>query len=120
MRYLLLIFGIICVGLAFLGVILPGLPATPFLLLAVYAFARSSPKMHDWLLNHRVFGPVLRDFFERNGIRLPIKIFAIAMMWAMTLISVLWMIDGTVIKSLALVGALTGTLVLLRYPTIRD
>lgn len=56
----------LCVGLAILGVVLPGLPTTPFILLAAYAAARGSARMHAWLLAHRVFGPMIRDW-QREG-----------------------------------------------------
>ena len=60
-----------CVGIVFLavgalGIVLPLLPTTPFLLLAAYCFARSSPKLHDWLLNHPSFGPLISNW-DRYG-----------------------------------------------------
>ena len=55
-----------CLGLAVLGVVLPGLPTTPFVLLAAYAAARGSARMHAWLLAHRGFGPMIRDW-QREG-----------------------------------------------------
>jgi len=81
MRIFFIVLGIVCVILAGLGVLLPGLPATPFLLLASYAFARSSKRMHDWLINNKVFGPILSDFLDRKGIRLHIKIISLVMMF---------------------------------------
>ena len=58
-RIFWLLFGLLATGLAFAGALLPLLPTTPFLLLAAYAFARSSKRLHDWLLNHRQFGPLI-------------------------------------------------------------
>src|SRR5688572_4601441 len=57
-----------CVGLAFLGVFLPLLPTTPFLLLAVFCFSRGSPRLHSWLLQHRTFGPLINDWREHRRI----------------------------------------------------
>ncbi len=51
-----------CVGLAFLGIFVPGIPTTPFLLVALWAFAQSSKKFHAWLLNHKKFGPMLKNW----------------------------------------------------------
>ena len=119
MRIFYLILGILCVILAGLGVLLPGLPATPFLLLASFSFARSSKRMHDWLTNNRVFGPILMDFLDRKGIRLHIKIISIAMMWGMMLVSVFFFIEKDIIKYIAVGGGLIGTIAVLRFKTIR-
>jgi len=112
--------GIVCVIMAGLGILLPGLPATPFLLLASYAFARSSKKMHDWLINHRLFGPILTDFLDRKGIRLSVKIASIAIMWGMMLLSIFFLMDNNTVKYVALGGAVIGTIAVLRFKTIRD
>jgi len=64
-RWVLLVFAGLCLVLAVIGVILPGMPTTVFLLMAAWAAARSSPRLHAWLLGHRLFGPMLRDW--ENG-----------------------------------------------------
>ena len=61
-RIFLLSLGWMCVGLAFLGIFVPGIPTTPFLLVALWAFAQSSKKFHAWLLNHKKFGPMLKNW----------------------------------------------------------
>ena len=120
MRIFFIVLGILCVILAALGVLLPGLPATPFLLLASYSFARSSKRMHDWLVNNKIFGPILSDFLDRKGIRLHIKIISILMMWGMMLVSVFFLIENDIVKYVAIGGALIGTFAVTRYKTIRD
>lgn len=65
-RYLLLSLGWIFVLLGAVGAILPLLPTTPFILLAAFCFARGSEKAHGWLLENRIFGPLLRDW-ENGG-----------------------------------------------------
>lgn len=65
------------VALAALGVALPGIPTTPFLILASYFFVRSSPRMHRKLLESRTFGPVLRDWERHRALRPRVKRFAI-------------------------------------------
>ena len=62
MRIILLSLGLLFVGLAFIGIFIPGIPTTPFLIVALWAFAQSSKKFHAWLLNHKRFGTVLRNW----------------------------------------------------------
>ncbi len=63
-----LCLGLICVGFAAIGVVLPLMPTTVFLLIAAFAFARSSPRLHLWLLNHKVFGSLIRNWQEHGAI----------------------------------------------------
>ena len=58
--------GVVSIAIGAIGVILPLLPTTPFLLAAAYCFARSSPKLHDWLLDHPTFGPLISNW-DRYG-----------------------------------------------------
>ncbi len=69
MRYLWATFGLLCVALAMLGVVLPLLPTVPFLLLAAFFFAKSSSRLHNWLLTHRLFGPMIEDWQRSGAIR---------------------------------------------------
>ncbi|MEO0361750.1 MAG: YbaN family protein, partial [Pseudomonadota bacterium] len=78
MRPIWLSIGCLSVALAFIGVALPLLPTVPFLLLAAYCFARSSQRFHDWLLGHRLFGPMILDWRRSGAIRRRAK-------WAATL-----------------------------------
>ncbi len=71
--------GILCVGLAGLGVILPLLPTTPLLIVAAACFARTDPRFHRWLLTNRVFGPLIRDWQQHRCIPLRAKILTVIM-----------------------------------------
>ena len=73
MRFFWLGFGWLCVGLGALGAFLPLLPTVPFLLLAAFCFARSSERIHQWLLNHPKFGPPIADWKRNGAIRRRIK-----------------------------------------------
>lgn len=68
MRVLWLIGGSISLGLGLLGVFLPLLPTVPFVLLAAFCFARSSERLHDWMLEHPKFGPAIADWRDRGAI----------------------------------------------------
>ena len=82
-RPLLLGTGWMCVGLGAVGVIMPLFPTTPFLLVAVWAFSKSSPEMAERIRNHRIAGPYVRDWQDEGVIPLGAKLAALAMMSAM-------------------------------------
>ncbi len=72
-RTLWLLFGLVALFLGILGVFLPLLPTTPFILLAAFAFSKSSKRLHSWLLNHKLFGPLIRDWETYGIIRTKVK-----------------------------------------------
>jgi len=72
-RILYLVTGGLAVVLGVIGVILPVLPTTPFLIVAAWCFSRSSPRLHRWLLNQKLFGPLIRDWEEYGVIPLKAK-----------------------------------------------
>ncbi len=61
-RYFLIFLGWTCVGIAFIGIFVPGIPTTPLLLVALWAFAKTSKRFHSWLINHKKFGPILTNW----------------------------------------------------------
>lgn len=119
-RVLFVAAGLVCVGLAYLGVVVPGLPTTPWVLLASYCFSRSSPRLERWLKRSPVFGRLIRDWEEHHGIRRGVKRFAVCMIVVVVSSSILfgglpvwlrWVIGG-----LAMCGICTIVFVV---PTIR-
>ena len=80
-RIILLVCGIFFILLSILGMFLPILPTTPFLLLASFCFARSSKRINDWLLSNRWFGSYIRNYREGNGITLSHKVISISLLW---------------------------------------
>ncbi len=80
MRYVLIALGWICVGLGVIGIFLPLLPTTPFILLAAALFARSSPRFEQWLIDHPRFGKPLTDWRREGAISRRAKILAVSMM----------------------------------------
>jgi uncharacterized membrane protein YbaN (DUF454 family) len=79
-RLIYLSVGWICTGLGIIGAFLPVMPTTPFLLVAVWAFSRSSPRLRHWLYHHPQYGETIRDWFEHGAVSNRIKIFAIITM----------------------------------------
>jgi uncharacterized protein len=80
-KKLWIICGTVCVGLALLGIFLPVLPTTPFLLLAAYCFGRGSERFYHWLVDRSRLGVYIRSYREGRGIPLKQKILTIALLW---------------------------------------
>ena len=106
-RYLYIVSGLICVVLGALGVVVPGLPTTPFLLLASWLFYRSSPRLQQWLLASWL-GKYIRSYHRRGGMTSTQKAGAVGVMAAMVLLSTFVFIPaGSVAPIAGAVGALT-------------
>ena len=82
-RALLLVGGTVCVALGILGIFLPVLPTTPFLLLAAACYARCSERAYHWLMTNRWCGEYIRNYREGNGVLLRHKLLAISLLWLM-------------------------------------
>lgn len=80
LRWLYVGLGFGFVGLGALGVVLPGLPTTPFMLLAAWMFSKSSPRFHAWLWTHRIFGPYVRGWAQHRVIPFRVKVLASSVM----------------------------------------
>ncbi|MEA4985388.1 MAG: YbaN family protein [Paludibacter sp.] len=109
MKAFLIVIGFIAVGLGILGMFLPILPTTPFLLLAAACFAKSSDKFYHWLLNNRWFGSYIKNYREGKGIPLKIKIMALSFLWSTILISIVFFLDNIHVQVLlfAIAAAVT-------------
>jgi uncharacterized membrane protein YbaN (DUF454 family) len=92
-RALWLAVGLVCVGLGAIGMVLPILPTTPFLLAAAACFCKSSKRMYDWLLSNRWFGEYIRNYREGRGLPMRTKITALAVMWATIGVSTVFLLN---------------------------
>src|SRR5687768_14861240 len=108
--------GWIFVALAALGVFLPLLPTTPFLLLASTCFVRSSPRAQRWLAESRWFGPILRDWHEHRAVRRPVKLLAVAVVLLVLAYSFVRDLPWALRIAIVAVGGV-GLFVLWRLPT---
>ena len=104
-RFVWFAFGWAMVALGLIGVVLPGLPTTPFLLVAAFAFSRSAPRLRLWLETHPTFGPPIRDWEMRGAISARAKTLAITMMAVILAASLLF---GVPFWALALQAAFMG------------
>lgn len=116
-RYALLAAGWLSVALGVLGIFLPVLPTTPFLLLAAACFARSSRRFYDWLVEHPHLGPWIRDYLEGNGIPLKGKVYALGLMWASIALSC-YLVPRPWARGFMLTSAVCVSVYLLRQKTL--
>jgi uncharacterized membrane protein YbaN (DUF454 family) len=104
-RYIFIILGTIFVIIGIIGIFVPILPTTPFLLLAAACYLRGSKRFYDWLLNNKLFGSYIKNYLEGRGMPFRVKIFTIALLWTAIGISI-WLTypNYIVIAVLALVA----------------
>jgi uncharacterized protein len=118
-RLLLIITGLTSVGLGFIGVFLPILPTTPFLLLAAYCFAKSSQRFYTWLLTNRICGEYIRNYHEGRGMTLPHKIVVLIFLWSVISYSAFIVVSLVWVRILLMVIALSVTTHILMIRTYR-
>lgn len=111
--------GLVCVGLGLIGVVVPGLPTTGFMILAAAAFSRSSPRLEQWVLGLPKVGPAVQAYRAGLGMPMKAKVTAIAMMSIAITISA-FLLDSWVVRGVIIAAGVIGTVVILRTPTRRD
>lgn len=119
-RYLYLIVGSLALAAGVLGVFLPILPTTPFVLLAAWCFLRSSDKLYAWVIDNETFGPTVKNYQEGKGITQKTRIKAIVMMWATISISVYFFVSNLYVIAVMYLIAISVSLYLYRLPTITE
>lgn len=112
-RWIFKACALLCVVLGFIGVFLPLLPTTPFLLLAAFFSLRSSPAIHSWLLSHKVLGPPLRQYLDERSISRKVYIRAAVFLWLTMSLSI-WIVKLVWVKCLLLIIAISVTAYLTR------
>ncbi|MFP1725672.1 DUF454 family protein [Lonsdalea quercina] len=116
-RVVLIVLGWIAVVLATLGVVLPLLPTTPFLLLAAWCFARSSPRFHHWLLHRSWFGGYLRHWQQHRALPPGVKVKALVVIVATFALSI-WMVNIPWVRGLLLVVMACLLIFMWRLPVV--
>lgn len=114
-RTLLAIGGCISLALGVIGAFLPLLPTVPFVLLAAFCFAQSSTRLHSWLINHRLFGRIIKDFEAGNGIPRRVKVRAITLLWASMVLSA-WIVARPMLYVILATVGLCTSIYLWRLP----
>jgi uncharacterized membrane protein YbaN (DUF454 family) len=118
-RYLYLIMGFLLVGIGILGIFLPVLPTTIFLILASACFMKSSPKANEWLKNNRWLGPYLKNYTEKTGLTVKSKLVLISILWISITFSAFILTDIPAIRILLLLIAIGVTIHLVMVKTAK-
>jgi uncharacterized membrane protein YbaN (DUF454 family) len=106
LRYLLLIAGFMFIFLALIGILLPLLPTTPFLLVAAACFYKSSNRFYTWLMTNKFFGKYIRDYKDKKGVPLRVKLGTLLLLWASLILSAFVFVDILWVKILLMgIGA---------------
>ena len=120
LKYILISFGFISLFLGIIGIVVPLLPTTPFVLLAAFLFCKSSDKYHKWIYENKVFGKYLKDYKEGLGISLRLKAFVISLLYITILYSVFFVVNNLWLKLLLIVIAVAVSVHLFMIKTRKD
>ena len=118
MRIIFLFLGILSLVLGIVGVFLPVLPTTPFLLLSATLFLRSSQKLYDWLLSHPYLGEYIRNFKEHKAIPLRVKVVSVSLVWITLLYCALFVAREWWMSAMFIAIALGVSVHILHYKTL--
>jgi len=113
-----IILGIVALSLGIIGVFIPFLPTTPFLLLAAGFFLKGSERLYQWLISHKVFGEYIRNFREQKAIPKKTKIFAVSTLWSTILTSIFFFTETLALRVLLFGIGAAVTIHILHYKTL--
>lgn len=119
-RRVWIVAGTLFMGLGALGIFLPLLPTTPFLLLAAACYSRGSKRFYNWLVSNRWFGNYIKNYRERKALPLRIKAFSILLLWATVGYSTLFVVNAHLIKTLLFGIAIGVTIHIALIRTLRS
>lgn len=119
MRIVFATVGTISLILGVMGIFLPVLPTTPFLLLTAALYFKASPKLYEWLLNQKHLGPYIRNFREHKAIPLRAKIVSVTMLWGTLLYCAIFVAPYLWLSILFITIAIAVTIHILSYKTLK-
>jgi uncharacterized membrane protein YbaN (DUF454 family) len=120
-KVILIVAGTVSLGVGIVGIVVPGLPTTPFLLLTAGLYMRSSDTLYQYLVSNKYVGSYINDFRTNKGMSLRAKIYAILMMWTMITLSCIFLVENTPTKLLIISIGILGTIIMgFIIPTINN
>ncbi len=118
LRGILLTVGFLSIALGVLGIFLPVLPTTPFLLLAAACFIRTSPRFYDWLVKHPKLGKYVIYYLDGKGIPKKAKVYTLVVLWSTMFITAFVLLDSTIVRVILPSVGLLVSIYILRQPTL--
>jgi len=119
-RWVLIIIGSFFTGLGILGIFLPLLPTTPFLLLAAACYIRSSERFYNWLINNKWLGNYIKNYLEGKGVSLKAKILSISLLWITVGYSAVFIVNTFPIRIILILIAIGVTIHILSIRTLKQ
>jgi uncharacterized membrane protein YbaN (DUF454 family) len=119
-RRLLVVAGVASVILGVVGIFVPVLPTTPFLLLAAFCFVRSSARLNRWLLSNQILGEYVRNYIEKRGMTFRLKIITLLLLWTSIGLSIAFGVQHILLRTLLFLVAIGVTAHILLIKTIRE
>jgi uncharacterized membrane protein YbaN (DUF454 family) len=105
-RSLFVTLGTLFLVVGVIGIVVPILPTTPFLLLAAFFYERGSEKFHNWLLNNKILGAYIGSYSDGKGIPLKVKLFTIVLLWTVISSTVVFVVDELVLRIILVLVAI--------------
>lgn len=118
-RIILIVTGTISLAIAIVGIFIPLLPTTPFLLITAACYARSSDRFYNWLLCNKLLGNYIKNYREGKGIALNIKIITLSFLWTTIIFSALFVVSTLMIRIILIVIAIGVTVHIVSIKTLK-
>ena len=119
-RGVLIIAGTLSLGLGIIGIFIPLLPTTPFLLITAYCYFRSSKKLYNWLISNKWFGSYIRNYYEGRGIPLNVKILSVSFLWLTIGFSIYFVVKLLIVWIILIIIAIGVTIHILTIKTLKE
>ena len=117
-KWILLSAGTLFLGLGIIGIFIPLLPTTPFLLLAASCYIRSSKKFYNFLINNKWFGTYIKNYQEGKGVSLKIKILSIFFLWLTILFSIFYVVNISIVQIILIIILIAVTIHIVLLKTL--
>ena len=119
MKYLFAFLGTVSLVLGIMGIFLPVLPTTPFLLLSAAMYMRSSQRLYEWLMSHKHLGAYIRNFREHKALPLRVKTVSVTMVWITLLYCAIFVAEEWWMRAMFITIAIGVTIHILSYRTLK-